>query len=64
MLERARALLRKRHFRVEPRRRRRSPPSAGCLREAGNLLFHLSVLIVLVGFAVGGCGASRAACWW
>ena len=26
----------------------------GYLREAGNLLFHLSVLIVLVGFAVGG----------
>jgi cytochrome c biogenesis protein len=26
----------------------------GYLREAGNLLFHLSVLVVLVGFAVGG----------
>ncbi len=26
----------------------------GYLREAGNLLFHLSVLIVLVGFALGG----------
>lgn len=26
----------------------------GQLREAGNLLFHLSVLIVLAGFAVGG----------
>ena len=26
----------------------------GYLREAGNLLFHVSVLIVLVGFAVGG----------
>ena len=26
----------------------------GRLREAGNLLFHLSVLVVLVGFAVGG----------
>ncbi|MFC5728966.1 MULTISPECIES: cytochrome c biogenesis protein ResB [Nocardioides] len=26
----------------------------GHLREAGNLLFHLSVLIVLAGFAVGG----------
>ena len=25
----------------------------GYLREAGNLLFHLSVLVVLVGFAVG-----------
>ena len=29
-------------------------PSAGYLREAGNLLFHLSVLVVLVGFALGG----------
>jgi cytochrome c biogenesis protein len=28
----------------------RSSPSAGYLREAGNLLFHLSVLVVLVGF--------------
>lgn len=26
----------------------------GYLREAGNLLFHVSVLVVLVGFAVGG----------
>jgi cytochrome c biogenesis protein len=26
----------------------------GYLREAGNLLFHLAVLVVLVGFAVGG----------
>lgn len=26
----------------------------GFLREAGNLLFHLSVVVVLVGFAVGG----------
>ncbi|TIC89260.1 cytochrome c biogenesis protein ResB [Nocardioides sp. GY 10113] len=26
----------------------------GYLREAGNLLFHLSVLIVLAGFAIGG----------
>ena len=25
----------------------------GYLREAGNLVFHLSVLVVLVGFAVG-----------
>ncbi|WP_310526594.1 cytochrome c biogenesis protein ResB [Nocardioides sp.] len=26
----------------------------GYLREAGNLIFHLSVLVVLVGFAIGG----------
>ncbi len=56
-LERARALLRKRRFRVD------ATPEGdggalsserGYLREAGNLLFHLSVLIVLVGFALGG----------
>ena len=33
---------------------RRSRAERGYLREAGNLLFHLSVLVVLVGFAVGG----------
>ena len=31
----------------------------GYLREAGNLLFHLSVLVVLVGFAVGGLWGFR-----
>ena len=38
------------------RRRRRDAVSAerGYLREVGNLLFHLSVLVVLVGFATGG----------
>ena len=53
VLERARATLRKRRFRVSVRE---SDVGAerGYLREAGNLLFHLSVLIVLVGFAVGG----------
>ena len=54
---------------LEPGRRRccasgatasgRAPTAAvsaerGYLREAGNLLFHLSVLVVLVGFAIGG----------
>ena len=34
--------------------RARSRAERGYLREAGNLLFHLSVLVVLVGFAVGG----------
>ena len=39
----------------EPEAERAGSPAAGAayLREAGNLLFHLSVLIVLVGFAVG-----------
>ena len=52
-LERARALLRKKHFRVVSSEDAVSS-ERGYLREAGNLLFHLSVLIVLVGFAVGG----------
>jgi cytochrome c biogenesis protein len=52
-IERARALLRKRRFRVEVAGDAVSS-ERGYLREAGNLLFHLSVLIVLVGFALGG----------
>jgi cytochrome c biogenesis protein len=57
-LERARALLRNGHFRLS------SADSSlgaerGYLREAGNLLFHLSVLVVLVGFAVGGLWGFR-----
>ncbi|MFL6002719.1 MAG: cytochrome c biogenesis protein ResB [Nocardioides sp.] len=48
----AEAELKKRHFRVV---RTGDAVSAerGQLREAGNLLFHVSVLVVLVGFAVG-----------
>jgi cytochrome c biogenesis protein len=48
----AEAELGKRHFRVV---RAGDAVSAerGHLREAGNLLFHVSVLVVLVGFAVG-----------
>ncbi len=59
-LERAQAWLKRKHFRVAAARSRQRPeaPSLGAergyLREAGNLLFHVSVLIVLVGFAVGG----------
>lgn len=57
VLDRARAVLGKRY------RLRRPDPTApdgsvsaerGYLREAGNLLFHLSVLVVLAGFGVGG----------
>jgi cytochrome c biogenesis protein len=54
VLERARAVLRRRRYRVV------ADPSGGAvsaekgyLREAGNLAFHLSVLVVLVGFALG-----------
>ena len=34
--------------------RRRGSAEKGYLREAGNLLFHVAVLVVLVGFAVTG----------
>ncbi len=54
MHARAGEVLRKRRFRVD------ADPEAGTLsaergylREAGNLLFHVSVLVVLVGFALG-----------
>jgi cytochrome c biogenesis protein len=52
-LGRARALLRTKRFRVVASGDAVSS-ERGYLREAGNLVFHLSVLIVLVGFAVGG----------
>lgn len=53
--ERARRLLAKRGYRVRPARDGEDAVSAerGYLREAGNLVFHLSVVVVLVGFAVG-----------
>jgi len=58
VLERARTVLQRRRFRLG------GNPSAddgadavsaerGYLREAGNLLFHVSVLVVLAGFAIG-----------
>ena len=57
VLEAAAVVLKKRRYRVvtgSP-----GPVSAvsaekGYLREVGNLIFHLAVLVVLVGFAVGG----------
>ena len=54
VLARATAVLRGRRYRVEP-----SPAGdsvageRGYLREAGNLVFHASILVVLVGFALG-----------
>ncbi len=57
VLDRARAVLGKRY---RLRRDDEGDPGdavsaeRGYLREAGNLLFHLSVLIVLAGFAIGG----------
>jgi cytochrome c biogenesis protein len=54
VLERARALLKRKRYRV----RRESDGASvsaerGYLRELGNLVFHLAVLVVLVGFATG-----------
>ncbi len=56
VLERARRVLRKRGYRVRPSAPGDDAVSAerGYLREVGNLVFHLSVLVVLVGFATGG----------
>ncbi len=53
VLERVEATLRRRRYRITV------GPDAisaerGYLREAGNLVFHLAVLVVLVGFAMGG----------
>ena len=58
VLERARTVLRRRRYRlaVADGAAEGGAVSAerGYLREAGNLVFHLSVLVVLVGFAIGG----------
>jgi cytochrome c biogenesis protein len=54
VLARARAVLRRRRYRVAVADDGSSVAAErGYLREAGNLLFHLSVLVVLVGFALG-----------
>jgi len=55
VVEQARAALRGRRYRTMVTTGADAAVSAerGYLREAGNLLFHVSVLVVLVGFAVG-----------
>jgi cytochrome c biogenesis protein len=58
VLERARRVLRGRRFRLDSTSATDGPggelaAERGYLREAGNLLFHVSLLVVLVGFAVG-----------
>lgn len=56
VLERAREVLRRRRFRLAVGDSEEGGWVAGergYLREAGNLLFHVAVLVVLVGFAVG-----------
>lgn len=55
VLARAREVLKRRRYRVRPSDEDGSVSSErGYLREVGNLVFHLSVIVVLVGFAVGG----------
>jgi cytochrome c biogenesis protein len=56
VLDRARAWLRRRRYRVVGSGRSGADSLSaerGYLREAGNLLFHVSVIVVLVGFAYG-----------
>jgi cytochrome c biogenesis protein len=57
VLERARKVLRKKRYRVVSTSSTDGDAALsaerGYLREAGNLLFHVSVLVVLVGFAYG-----------
>jgi cytochrome c biogenesis protein len=55
VLARAAAVIRRRRFRVDWTEGESDAVAAerGHLREAGNLLFHLAVIVVLVGVAVG-----------
>ncbi len=53
VLERAQAVLGRRRYRLSAAGDAVAA-ERGYLREAGNLLFHLSVVVVLVGFALGG----------
>ena len=54
VLARAEQALRRRRYRISTEPGDAVSAERGYLREAGNLLFHLSVLVVLVGFALGG----------
>src|SRR5262249_44418917 len=55
VLERARAVLKRKRYRLrrEPDGSATVSAERGYLRELGNLVFHLAVLVVLVGFAIG-----------
>ncbi len=59
ILELVEAELRKRRYRI-----RRLPDSIGAekgfIRETGNLLFHLSLIVLLIGVAFGSLGGMRA----
>jgi cytochrome c biogenesis protein len=58
VLAAARAELKRRGYRLRADSESTAPTAVsaerGYLREVGNLLFHLAVLVVLVGFALGG----------
>lgn len=58
-LDKAVAELRRRRYRI-----RRLPDSVGAekgfIRESGNLLFHLSLILLLIGVAFGALGGMRA----
>ncbi len=53
VLDRARVVLGKRRYRLRLGQDDAVSAEKGYLREVGNLLFHLSVIVVLVGFAYG-----------
>jgi cytochrome c biogenesis protein len=54
VLERARAVLRRKRYRLRQEAEGLTVSAErGYLRELGNLVFHLAVLVVLVGFATG-----------
>jgi len=53
VLTQARAALRKHRYRLAPAAPATVSAERGFLREAGNLVFHISVLVVLAGFALG-----------
>jgi cytochrome c biogenesis protein len=53
VLERARTVLRSRWYRVSPATGGSVAAEKGHLREAGNLIFHTAVIVVLLAFAYG-----------
>ncbi len=54
VLDRARMVLGTRRYRLRLDQDDAVSAEKGYLREVGNLLFHVSVIVVLVGFAIGG----------
>ncbi|RLV50499.1 cytochrome c biogenesis protein ResB [Nocardioides mangrovicus] len=53
VLDRARRQLRRRRYRLAPQEEGTVAAERGYLREAGNLLFHVAVLVVIIGFGLG-----------